>query len=835
MKKNIKSSLSMFLIATLLVAPNSTMIYASTDTNKIVEVEVDEDETYFIKEDGSLWRNGENTDFVKVWDDVVEVYPESEWGDCAFLTKDGTLMLYEHSSKNNIGYTTEVATNVKSAQFTPFELYIVTNNNELVLYTVKYKNQSDLQYKFESEFLLDNVEDVISNGFGIWTIDSSKTLWYYEYSTEKEPEKVLSNVSSVAFGNESAFVLDINGNLYNINNYITQSYNNKNLNVTKDNIIATDVKEIATNFNDSYNKSTVFIIKEDNTLWGLGGNYTGQLGTGRGNDVIKDFVKIADNVKDVDVSSTHTVYVTNDGKLWGMGSNKSGELGDSKEEAILEFDENGYVEIATDVESADLFYNITTFRLVDGTLWGLGDNTNNVISSDTIENYIDPMLIAENVKWWNVENLGNTLPYVVGEEKELYFNGINYSFEIGQIYINSDVYKEIYEFYFETLEIDTTFEYYKDNKIEVENIIYEKLSKLSDVEIAKFKKSLSDFLMGLLNESNSIPVSTGVVQSSEEYFVDTKNDLYIINENNEKVKIRSNVKSVFTENMDVYIVDTDDNLKYAKAYEDVELTLDYEFEFKDNRNDLEPGDQVSAVEYTETGSKVTVLRKVKDLNFVDVGIKGVKAIEGYNDNVFVLKNDGTLIEIEYLYDYVYKDKDGKYTGEIYLGTEKSDFREVKDKLKSIEVEDGIMYFGYEDENNEYWSGNATVLNKDELLILDGYGYKVSVVATGAETFAVDYDKIVYVDKNDILWGKGDNSKHQLTNENVVYYDEYIQIIDNVKMADVDENSLVVLLNDGTLIGRGLNEVGELGFEGQGAYYDPSNVYKPIEININKSK
>ncbi len=826
MKRKIKTSLSMLLVATLLVTPTSVNVYAST-TSKIVDTEIAEGETYFIKDDSSLWRNNENGTFTKIAENVLTVYPESKWGDCAYITKDNKLMIYEFNTKKGKGVNTEVTTSVKDVVFTDYEMYLLTTTGELYEYTFQYKNYFDGSYKFNSFILTEGVDKFTADNYSLWVIKSDKTLWYNENSYMEDGIKILDNVKDVVAGADEVYILSNDGKLYNYSNYYYDD-----VNITVENVIETNVKDIQLNvraIDDFEEVITVFLIKNDNTLWGLGENTHGQLGAEFGVATTEDFVKIADNVVDVDISKKHTTYVTKDGKLWGMGSNKNGELGTAEGDKIDKFNDEGYCVIATDVESADLFYDVTTYRLEDGSLWGLGSNNYNIISDNDKANIIEPQLIAEDVKWWNTENTGDSLPYVVGEDRELYFNGMNYSLEIGENYITSDVYRKMYEFTLDYLYIDLTFEYFLENKKEVFNLIYDKEYELTEEESRLYYEKQNEFVKNFLDETNSIPISTGVVQSSEEYFVDTKNDLYIIDENNKPTKIRSNVVQVFTENYDIYIVDTSGKLYCAKGYEYVDLSFNYDFDWEDYRNDLEPGDRVVRTEYTRKGSEVVVMRKVKDLNFVDTGISGVTNIEGISEDIYVLKNNGSLLKIETIYDYVYIDNDGEYSGKVNIEYETYNYRDVVANFKNVEIEDDAMYFGYEGELSSYWSGYLEIYNKNELVFVEDNTFKITEIANGVQNFNIAYDQIVYVDKNDVLWGRGDNSFNQLISNGDYYYEEFVKIAEGVKTADIDGDTLILLKKDGTLLGRGLNTEGELGFGVIGYYYDIKNVHTPTQI------
>ena len=69
------------------------------------------------------------------------------------------------------------------------------------------------------------------------------------------------------------------------------------------------------------------ILKTDNTLWGSGHNFYGQLGDGKEDHKYVP-EKIADKVLAVSLGLDHSLFIKSDNSAWAMGNNQFGQLGD---------------------------------------------------------------------------------------------------------------------------------------------------------------------------------------------------------------------------------------------------------------------------------------------------------------------------------------------------------------------------------------------------------------------------------------------------------------------------------------------------------------------------
>lgn len=186
---------------------------------------------------------------------------------------------------------------------------------------------------------------------------------------------------------------------------------------------------------------------KDGILYGSGENREGQLGTGKldaSEEGTREMVQIAENVVHVDSFQSTVVYLTEDNELWGMGDNFSGQLG----VPIAKDDRTGkerYVTspvlIAEGVKYATVGMNTVLMLMEDGKVYILGDNKNGQLgptldereylkdeSSMIVTYSYEPILIMENAVY--VASGLYTLA-AINEKGELYMWGDNSFGEIG--------------------------------------------------------------------------------------------------------------------------------------------------------------------------------------------------------------------------------------------------------------------------------------------------------------------------------------------------------------------------------------------------------------------
>jgi uncharacterized repeat protein (TIGR02543 family) len=135
-------------------------------------------------------------------------------------------------------------------------------------------------------------------------------------------------------------------------------------------------------------------VKADGTLWAMGYNNSGQLGTGAAGGSTNRPIQVASNVVAVASGYEHSLFVKADGTLWAMGQNNYGQLGNgTTNNASLP------VQVASNVVAAASGYEHSLFVKADGTLWAMGKNHYGQLGNGTI-NYGStsvPVNVASNV------------------------------------------------------------------------------------------------------------------------------------------------------------------------------------------------------------------------------------------------------------------------------------------------------------------------------------------------------------------------------------------------------------------------------------------------------
>jgi alpha-tubulin suppressor-like RCC1 family protein len=137
-------------------------------------------------------------------------------------------------------------------------------------------------------------------------------------------------------------------------------------------------------------------LKSDGSLWGMGANYSGELGDGTIENFKNQPVEITSNgIVGTAAGWAHSLFIKSDGSLWGMGYNGDGELGDgtygtppySSTASPEQIVSNSVVAVAAGND-------FSLFIKSDGSLWGMGNNSYGQLGDGTFNSTNKPERIV---------------------------------------------------------------------------------------------------------------------------------------------------------------------------------------------------------------------------------------------------------------------------------------------------------------------------------------------------------------------------------------------------------------------------------------------------------
>src|ERR1035441_5180734 len=171
----------------------------------------------------------------------------------------------------------------------------------------------------------------LKNGGGVWAMGYNADGELGDGTTNNTdiPERIMAtNVTAIAAGGYHSLFLKSDGSLwamgYNADGELgDRTYNSTN---QPEEIVASNVRAIATGFYHS------LFLESGGSLWAMGQDANGQLGDGTYGG-ISGYINqpeqiVAGGVTAIAAGWYHSLFLKSDGSLWGMGANFSGQLGD---------------------------------------------------------------------------------------------------------------------------------------------------------------------------------------------------------------------------------------------------------------------------------------------------------------------------------------------------------------------------------------------------------------------------------------------------------------------------------------------------------------------------
>jgi alpha-tubulin suppressor-like RCC1 family protein len=132
-------------------------------------------------------------------------------------------------------------------------------------------------------------------------------------------------------------------------------------------------------------------VTTDGTLWAVGQNTNGQLGTGNTVTAATP-VRVAENVTAVAAGSDHSLLIRSDGSLWAMGRSTNGQLGTGSGLGSLTPQR-----VANEVSAIAAGSNHSMLIKTDGSLWAMGFNSSGQLGDGSTTDRHLPEKIADHV------------------------------------------------------------------------------------------------------------------------------------------------------------------------------------------------------------------------------------------------------------------------------------------------------------------------------------------------------------------------------------------------------------------------------------------------------
>ena len=173
-----------------------------------------------------------------------------------------------------------------------------------------------------------------------------------------------------------------------------------------------------------------YVIKTDGSLWICGYDVDGLMfdvgSEGQNQSVPRysvDYIKIMDNVAEVEARNGFAMVIKKDGSLWAWGRNDYGQLGDGT--AIDRVNPHKVMDGVTAVSTG---WNHTLAVKTDGSLWAWGGNAFAKLGDGTGTSRLAPVKIMDDVK---AATAGNQHSAALKTDGSLWVWGANYAGQLG--------------------------------------------------------------------------------------------------------------------------------------------------------------------------------------------------------------------------------------------------------------------------------------------------------------------------------------------------------------------------------------------------------------------
>ncbi len=250
-----------------------------------------------------------------------------------------------------------------------------------------------------------------------------------EKSVPTQESSKATNWVSIAAGGDHTLALQSNGSLWSWgDNSSGQLGDGSNSSRNSPGLVSSQANEWSS---ISVTGSSSIALKTDNTLWGWGNNWYGQLGTGTNSNSNIPIKESTEEPADwvMASSSNHTLARKSDNTLWSWGSNSWGQMGDGTEtDSLIPVQESTQATNWTDLSSGGQH---SVALKSDGTLWSWGAGHSGQLGTGTALSSTTPLQEMTQATDWISISSGGAHTVALKQEGTLWVWGNNFYGRLG--------------------------------------------------------------------------------------------------------------------------------------------------------------------------------------------------------------------------------------------------------------------------------------------------------------------------------------------------------------------------------------------------------------------
>ena len=376
----------------IIVLENDGDIYRFTDDKslskelKLVDVQkaiLVNSYIFALKKDGTVWFESIGSEKLIQVPDIKNVKDiASDYRDCLFLMKDGTV--FEYVLSDITSYYSVAKKSALPTKINELEYIESIGSGENTKYAIKEDN---------TLFAWDSDCENLGNGLVIQNYPANT---YVEYINENGYKNRDKDVSDNYCGR---FELLDDGTVKQIPD------------IRKPSFKLQDISDVVNIYANEANFGAVLALKADGTVWAWGKNGFGQLGDGSNNSsFIPVQVANLSEIIDIKVGQEHVLALKADGTVWAWGKNDYGQLGDGSNIQSLTPKE---VKDISGVISIAVGDNHSLALKADGTVWAWGANDSGQLGNNGIGACLTPVKVI---------GLNNVLAIMAGYDRSMFIN-----------------------------------------------------------------------------------------------------------------------------------------------------------------------------------------------------------------------------------------------------------------------------------------------------------------------------------------------------------------------------------------------------------------------------